>query len=132
MKDSAKWNHENRGIRKKRRPSMTSNIRDELKGKILSLKDLVTYQEETIASRMIITGKSGNITLFAFDEGEGLSEHTAPFNAVLTVLDGEAEIIIGGTPFRLKEGETIIMPAHIPHAVSAIAQFKMMLTMIRE
>ena len=111
---------------------MTTDTRTELKGKVLSLKDLVVYQEGTIASRMIINKKAGNITLFAFDEGEGLSEHTAPFDAVITILDGEAEITIGGTPFRLKEGETIIMPANIPHAVSAVARFKMMLTMIRE
>ena len=111
---------------------MTTDTRTELKGKVLSLKDLVAYQEGTIASRMIINKKAGNITLFAFDKGEGLSEHTAPFDAVLTVLDGEAEITIGGTPFRLKEGETIIMPANIPHAVSAITRFRMMLTMIRE
>lgn len=111
---------------------MTSAARDELKAKVLSLKDLVAYQEGTIASRMIINRKAGNITLFAFDQGEGLSEHTAPFDAVLTVLDGEAEITIGGSPFRLKEGETLIMPANIPHAVSAVTRFKMMLTMIRE
>lgn len=111
---------------------MTTSTRTELKGKVLSLKDLVAYQEGTIASRMIINKKAGNITLFAFDEGEGLSEHTAPFDAVLTVLDGEAEITIGGTPFLLKEGETIIMPANVLHAVSAITRFRMMLTMIRE
>jgi quercetin dioxygenase-like cupin family protein len=111
---------------------MTSAARNELKEKVLSLKDLVAYQEGTIASRMIVNKKAGNITLFAFDDGEGLSEHTAPFDAVLTILDGEAEITIGGSPFRLKEGETIIMPANIPHAVSAVARFKMMLTMIRE
>lgn len=110
---------------------MTTTTRDELKGKVLSLKDLVAYQDGTIASRMIVTREAGNITLFAFDEGEGLSEHTAPFDAVLTVLDGEAEITIGTTPFHLKEGETIIMPASIPHAVSAVTRFKMMLTMIR-
>lgn len=110
---------------------MTTTTRDELKGKVLSLKDLVAYQDGTIASRMIVTREAGNITLFAFDEGEGLSEHTAPFDAVLTVLDGEAEITIGGTPLHLKEGETIIMPASIPHAVSAVTRFKMMLIMIR-
>jgi quercetin dioxygenase-like cupin family protein len=110
---------------------MTTTARDELKGKVLSLKDLIAYQEGTIASRMIVMREAGNITIFAFDEGEGLSEHTAPFDAVLTVLDGEAEITIGGTPFRLNEGETIIMPASIPHAVSAVTRFKMMLTMIR-
>lgn len=111
---------------------MSPDTRTELKGKVLSLKDLVAYQEGTIASRMIINKKAGNITLFAFDDGEALSEHTAPFDAVLTVLDGEAEITIGGSPFLLKEGETIIMPANIPHAVSAVTRFRMMLTMIRE
>jgi quercetin dioxygenase-like cupin family protein len=111
---------------------MSPDTRTDLKGKVLSLKDLVAYQEGTIASRMIINKKAGNITLFAFDDGEALSEHTAPFDAVLTVLDGEAEITIGGSPFLLKEGETIIMPANIPHAVSAVTRFRMMLTMIRE
>jgi len=111
---------------------MTDNTRTELKGKVLSLKDLLTYQEGTIASRMIINKKAGNITIFAFDKGEGLSEHTAPFDAVITVIEGKAEFTIGGTLFPLKEGETIIMPANIPHAVSAVTRFKMMLTMIRE
>jgi len=111
---------------------MTDDTRTELKGKVLSLKDLVAYQEGTIASRMIINRKAGNITIFAFDEGEGLSEHAAPFDAVLTMLDGEAGITLGGTLFRLKEGETIIMPENVPHAVSAVTRFKMMLTMIRE
>jgi len=110
---------------------MTTAARDELKGKVLSLKDLVDYQQGTIASRMIVSTPSGSITVFAFDEGEALSEHTAPFDAVLTVLDGRAEVTIGGLRNYLEPGETIIMPANIPHAVSAITRFKMMLTMIR-
>jgi len=110
---------------------MTTAVRDELKGKVLSLKDLVDYQQGTIASRMIVSTPSGSITVFAFDEGEALSEHTAPFDAVLTVIDGRAEVTIGGLLNYLEPGETIIMPANIPHAVSAITRFKMMLTMIR-
>ncbi len=106
--------------------------REELLGKVLSLKDLVAYQDGTVASRMIIFKEAGNITLFSFDEGEGLSEHTAPFDAVVTILDGECEVWVAGETHRLKEGETIIFPANKPHALSAVTRFKMMLTMIRE
>ncbi|MDD1678872.1 MAG: cupin domain-containing protein [Methanomicrobiales archaeon] len=105
--------------------------REELKGKVLRLPDLVQYQDGTVASRMIISQKSGNITLFSFDENEGLSEHTAPYDAVVTILDGECEVWVQGNTFRMKEGETIIFPAQAPHALSAITRFKMMLTMIR-
>ena len=106
--------------------------REELLGKVLGLKDLVTYQDGTVASRTIIFREAGNITLFSFDEGEGLSEHTAPFDAVVTILDGECEVRVAGETHRLKEGETIIFPANKPHALSAVTKFKMMLTMIRE
>ena len=106
--------------------------REELLGKVFSLKDLVAYQDGTVASRMIIFKDAGNITLFSFDEGEGLSEHTAPFDAVVTILDGECEVWVAGETHRLKEGETIIFPANKPHALSAVTRFKMMLTMIRE
>ena len=106
--------------------------REELPGKVLRLKDLVAYQEGTVASRMIIFREAGNITLFSFDEGEGLSEHTAPFEAVVTILDGECEVRVAGEAHRLKEGETIILPANKPHSLSAVTRFKMMLTMIRE
>jgi len=106
--------------------------REELKGKVFRLKDLVNYSDGTVASRMIISRKTGNITLFSFDENEGLSEHTAPFDAVVTVLDGECEIWVAGQTSLMKEGETIIFPANVPHALSAITKFKMSLTMIRE
>ncbi len=101
-------------------------------GKVLNLKDLIDYQEGTVASRMIINKKAGSITLFSFDEDEGLSEHTAPYDAVVTILDGECEVWVDGVTSPMKAGETIIFPAHIPHALSAITRFKMMLTMIRE
>lgn len=106
--------------------------RDELKGKVLVLKDLVAYQEGTVASRMIINRKAGSVTLFSFDEDEGLSEHTAPFDATVTILDGECEVWVAGETYQMKEGETIIFPANVPHALSAITPFKMSLTMIRE
>ncbi|MCC7566479.1 MAG: cupin domain-containing protein [Methanomicrobiaceae archaeon] len=106
--------------------------RAELLGKVVHLKDLVQYQDGTVASRMIVNRKAGSITLFSFDEDEGLSEHTAPFDAVVTILDGECEVWVAGETSLMKEGETIIFPANIPHALSAITRFKMMLVMIRE
>ena len=106
--------------------------REELKGKVLQLKDLVSYNEGTVASRMIISRKAGTITIFSFDENEGLSEHTAPFDAVVTILDGECEVWVAGQTSRMKEGETIIFPANVPDALSAITKFKMSLTTIRE
>lgn len=93
--------------------------------------DLANYQEGSILSRAIISKKPGSVTFFAFDEGQGLSEHTAPFDAMVHVVDGEAEIVISGKPFRLKEGEMTIMPANKPHALRAVGKFKMILTMIR-
>ncbi|MBP2146678.1 quercetin dioxygenase-like cupin family protein [Methanofollis sp. W23] len=111
---------------------MGETMRSELKGKVLHLKDLVEYQPGTVASRMLVTRPAGNITLFSFDEEEGLSEHTAPYDAVVTVLEGECEVTLGAESHRLQEGETIIFPAHVPHAVAAVRRFKMMLTMIRE
>ena len=95
------------------------------------LKALVTYQEGSVVSKEIIKKPTGTVTLFAFDKGQGLSEHTAPFDALVYIIDGEAEIIISGEPHRLKEGEMIIMPGGKPHAVKAIEKFKMMLVMIR-
>jgi quercetin dioxygenase-like cupin family protein len=106
--------------------------REELKGKVLRLRDLVNYQEGTVASRMIISRKTGSITLFSFDENEGLSEHTAPYDATVTILEGECEVWVAGQTYQMKEGETIIFPANAPHALSGITKFKMSLTMIRE
>lgn len=106
--------------------------REELAGNVLAVNDLVQYQDGTVASRMIVFKKAGTITLFAFDAGEGLSEHSAPYDAILTVTDGAAEVSIAGTPFIVKTGEMIILPANIPHGVQARQRFKMTLTMIRE
>ncbi len=93
--------------------------------------DLVDYQEGSVVSRTVIDKKTGTVTLFAFDEGQGLSEHKAPFDAMVHVLDGEAEVVISGRSNLLEEGEMIIMPADQPHALKAVKRFKMILTMIR-
>jgi len=99
--------------------------------RISKLKDMVAYQIDSIVSKEIIKKQTGTVTIFAFDQGQGLSEHTAPFDALVHIMDGEAEISISGEPHRLQEGEMIIMPGGKPHAVKAIKQFKMMLVMIR-
>ena len=96
-----------------------------------SLTDKVTYAEGSVVSKIIIRNERGNITLFAFDKGEFLSEHTAPFDAILQVLDGIGEVIIDGKSFQLSVGESIIMPANVRHAVMATEKFKMLLTMIK-
>ncbi|BBO69398.1 cupin [Desulfosarcina alkanivorans] len=95
------------------------------------LADLVGYQKDAVVSKTIIEKKTGTVTLFAFDQGQGLSEHTAPFDAMVQVLDGEVEIRISGNPHTVKEGQTIIMPAGEPHALKAVTPFRMLLTMIR-
>jgi len=95
------------------------------------LTDLVDYQDGAVVSREIINQKSGSVTLFAFDEGQGLSEHMAPFDALVYLLDGEAEITISGKPLHLKQGEMVIMPANQPHSLKATKRFKMVLTMIK-
>jgi quercetin dioxygenase-like cupin family protein len=102
-----------------------------LAGKAGKLTDLVSYQEGAIVSKTIVEKKTGTVTLFAFDGGQGLSEHTAPFDALVCVLDGEATVTISGKDHRLKEGEAILMPANEPHALEGPRKFKMMLTMIR-
>lgn len=91
----------------------------------------VEYQKDAVVSKTLINKSAGTVTLFAFDQGQGLSEHTAPFDAMVYMLDGEAEIIISGHPYYLKNGESIIMPAHHPHALKAVKAFKMMLIMIK-
>lgn len=93
--------------------------------------ELVAYQDGAVVSREIMKKPSGNVTLFAFDEGQGLTEHTSPFDALVQVLEGEVEITISGKPQRLQAGEIILMPANQPHALKAIKRFKMILTMIR-
>jgi quercetin dioxygenase-like cupin family protein len=109
---------------------MTTNNQTDLTGKLFDPAGLIAYQDGSVVSRTIIIQKCGTITLFAFDSGESLSEHTAPFDAVVQVLDGEVEITIAGDRFHLGKGQMIIMPANRPHALQAITKFKMMLTMI--
>jgi len=101
-------------------------------GQIVKPSDLVDYQEGSIVSRTIIDKKTGTMTLFAFDAGQGLSEHTSPFDALVYIFDGEAEVSISGEMFRVNAGEMLIMPADEPHALRAAKQFKMMLVMIRD
>ena len=99
--------------------------------KVRKLAGMIDYQEASVVSRTIIDRKTGTVTLFAFDEGQGLSEHTAPFDAMVYVLDGMVTITIDGRPFELGSGDTITMPAGRPHALHALGKFKMMLIMIR-
>ena len=101
------------------------------KSQILNVIEMVGYQEGAVVSRQITKAEAGNVTLFAFDKDQGLSEHTAPYDALVHVLEGEAEVTIAGKPFHLKAGDAIIMPANDPHALKAIQKFKMLLTMIR-
>ena len=96
-----------------------------------SLVDLVAYQEASVVSKTLIKKETGTVTLFAFGKDQGLSEHTAPFDAMVYVIDGAAEITISGNPAAVRQGEMLIMPADEPHALKAVERFKMMLTMIR-
>jgi quercetin dioxygenase-like cupin family protein len=96
-----------------------------------SMVDMVNYQKDAVVSKTIIEKNTGTVTLFAFDMGQGLSEHTAPFDALVQILDGEVEIRISGKPYHLKQGEIIVMPANEPHSLKAISKFKMLLTMIK-
>jgi len=104
---------------------------EDLRGRVAKLVGLVSYQDGSVVSRQIINRKAGSVTLFAFDQGEGLSEHTTPFDALVQLLDGEAEIVVAGKPVTVKKGEAIIMPANEPHEVRAVSRFRMLLTMIR-
>ena len=101
------------------------------KSEILHLAELVTYQDGSVVSRQLTKANAGNVTLFAFDQDQELSEHTAPFDALAHILDGNAEIKISGKAFQLGSGDAIIMPANEPHALKALSPFKMLLTMIR-
>lgn len=98
---------------------------------VMNLNELVAYQKGAVVSKTLVDKEAGTVTLFAFDQGQALSEHTAPFDALVQVSDGEAEIRIAGVPHRVGAGEMIIMPAHQSHALKALTPFKMMLTMIR-
>lgn len=102
-----------------------------LKARAVKLVDLSDYQASSIVSRTVINKKTGTVTFFAFDKGQGLSEHTAPFDALVYVLDGEAEIVIFGKRLYAKKGEFVIMPAGKPHSLKAVKRFKMILIMIR-
>ena len=97
----------------------------------MNLKELVAYQKGAVVSRTLVDQETGTVTLFAFDEKQGLSEHTAPYDALVITVEGEADITISGKPFHLGEGEMIIMPANEPHALRAVTRFKMILIMIR-
>lgn len=111
--------------------SKNQTTTDKIKAQAVKLIDLIDYQEDSVVSRTIIDKKTGTLTLFAFGEGQGLSEHTAPYDAIVYLLDGEVEVSISGKNLRLKEGEMVIMPAGEPHALKAIKRFKMMLVMIK-
>ena len=101
------------------------------KAKVFSFDGSVDYSEGGIVSKTVLKKQTGNISLFSFDKGEALSEHTAPFDAMIQVVDGQGEVTIGGKPYMVSAGETIIMPANISHSVKAVEKFKMVLTMIR-
>ena len=100
-------------------------------GESAEMAALVDYQSGTVVSRTIIERNTGTVTLFAFDKGQGLSEHTAPFDALVYIIDGESDITISGRSIRMKAGEVVIMPANKPHALKAVGRFKMMLVMIK-
>jgi quercetin dioxygenase-like cupin family protein len=110
---------------------MSKETSKHLVAKASNLENLIEYQEGSVVSRTIIDKKAGTVTLFAFDQNQGLSEHTAPFDAIVYVLDGEVEVTITGKPVNLKKGEMTIMPANKTHALSAKTRFKMLLTMIK-
>ncbi len=110
---------------------MDNKIAQDIRGQVKSLAGMSAYQEGAVVSREIIKKGTGTVTVFAFDKGQGLSEHTAPFDALVNVIDGEAEIMISGSTNRLKSGDFIIMPANEPHSLQAVEKFKMLLTMIR-
>lgn len=113
------------------KPDNDKSGTENLLGCVVEVAGLVDYQDGSVVSRTIVDKKAGTVTLFAFDEGQGLSEHTAPFDALVHVLDGEAEVVISGKPSRVKQGQIIVMPANEPHALRGVKRFKMLLVMIR-
>ena len=110
---------------------MTENENDKSAPKVQKLKDLVGYQDGSVVSREIIRKSTGTVTLFAFDEGQGLSEHTAPFDALVHVIDGEVDVTISGKSYHLSQGDYVILPAGETHALKAQSKFKMLLVMIK-
>jgi quercetin dioxygenase-like cupin family protein len=106
-------------------------MKEDIISEALNLNEIIDYQQDSVVSRTLIKKKTGNVTLFAFDKGQALSEHTAPFDAMAYILDGEAEITISGKAFHLKSGEMIIMPANEPHALKAVNKYKMLLIMVK-
>ena len=107
------------------------DIKEKLVAKASILQELIDYKEGSVVSRTIIDKKTGSVTLFAFDKDQGLSEHTAPYDAMVYVVEGEVQVTIAGNPISLKQGEVTIMPANQPHALTAKSRFKMLLTMIK-
>ncbi|HNY11324.1 MAG TPA: cupin domain-containing protein [Candidatus Wallbacteria bacterium] len=103
----------------------------ECEARSLMLSENIEYQDGAVVSKTLINKRTGTVTLFAFDKGQSLSEHTAPFDAMVQILEGESEITVGGHPVSLKAGEFTIMPGGVPHSVNSITKFKMMLTMIK-
>ncbi|HEY5531214.1 MAG TPA: cupin domain-containing protein [Candidatus Anoxymicrobiaceae bacterium] len=106
--------------------------RERLKAKMLDAEALVAYQEGSVVSREIVRSDAGTVSIFAFDDGEGLSEHTAPFDALVHVIDGSVEVSVAGEPILLEKGQMVIMPAGKPHALKALGRFKMVLTLIKK
>jgi len=122
--------------RKKKEETMTNEVREkesiiDIRGKTIQLAEEIEYAGGSIVSKTILDKKTGTLTLFSFDTGQGLSEHTSPYDATVQIIEGEAELTIGGKPIKVKAGEMIIMPANVPHAVRAEKRFKMLLIMIR-
>jgi quercetin dioxygenase-like cupin family protein len=112
-------------------PETASKLKGFSAAKVAKAAELVNYQDGAVVSREIVKKPTGSVTIFAFDEGQGLSEHTAPFDALVQMVEGDAEIMISGQPHQLQGGEIILMPAGQPHALKALKRFKMILTMIR-
>jgi len=110
---------------------MNDENKNEAETQVRALVDLLQYQPGSIVSRVLLKNQGGTVTMFAFDAGEGLSEHTAPFDALVVVTDGEAGIDVAGRSFTVRQGESIVLPANQPHAVKAVSRFKMLLTMLR-
>ena len=106
-------------------------MKEDIISEALNLNEIIDYQKDSVVSRTLIKKKTGNVTLFAFDQGQALSEHTAPFDAMAYILDGEAEITISGKAFHLNSSEMIIMPANEPHALKAVKKYKMLLIMVK-